>query len=252
MAGFLGSGDLYYNRVVGGVDQGWLRFGNATKFSIKENADLKERKSKQKATYGQVLNSVSVKQPAELSISLDDLDKDVLAMAFLGSTSAINVTAGSVTAEDKKTGSFGGFVRTNFGYITNPIVIKDKATGLVTYVAGTDYEVASADRGMIKILSGGTITENELITIDYAYNAVTGNKVSGGTTSSIKVAVMLDGENFADQSKVEVNCWEAVLAPTGEVDFLSDDFATLELAGTLNTPVGKTSPYEVSTDLVSA
>lgn len=261
MAGFLGSGDLYYNRVVGGVDQGWKRFGNATKFEIKENTELKERKSKQKSTYGQVLDSVSVKQPAEISVALDDLDKDNIALAFLGDVTAIDVTGAAITDEGHPTGSYNDYIRLAFGNVSN-LVVKDAATGLITYVLDVDYKVVSAERGMIQLIKGdGTddIVENEAyvastsgIEVSYDYASSTGNKVSGGTNSSIKVALLLDGENFADQSQVSVDVWEAVLAPQTGIDFLSDDFATLELNGTLNTPSDKTSAYEVNTDLVSA
>jgi len=261
MSGFLGSGDLYYNRVVGGQDQGWLRMGNATKFEIVEKTELKERKSKQKLTYGQVLDSVAVKQPAELALTLDDLDKDVLAMAFLGDISAIDVTGASVSDEGHSTAKYEGHIRLAFTHVSN-VVIKDAATGSVTYVEGVDYVVSSADTGMIQLLKGdGTddIAEDENyvsstsgIEVSYDYASSTGNKVKGGTNSSIKVGLMLDGENFADQSKASVDVWEAVLAPQTGIDFLADDFATLELNGTLNTPSGKDSAYEVNTDLTSA
>lgn len=255
MSGFLGSGDLYYNRVVGGVDQGWLRMGNATKMEIKENTELKERKSKGKATYGQVLDSVAVKQPAELAITLDDLDKDVLAMAFLGDVTDIDVTGASIIDEGHATGKYGGFVRLAFGNVSN-VVVTDSATGLITYAPNVDYKVVSADTGMIQLLKGdGTddIAEDEAyddgvsgLKISYDYGTFTGSKVSGGTTSSIKVGLLLDGENFADQTKVNVDVWEAVLAPQTGIDFLQDDFATLDLNGTLNTPDGATSAYEVN------
>jgi len=261
MSGFLGSGDLYYNRVVAGIDQGWLRMGNATKFEIKENTELKERISKQKASYGQVLDSVSVKQPAELAVTLDDLDKDVIAMAFLGTVSDIDVTGASITDEGHPVASYDGYVRLTKGNVSN-VVVKDSATGAITYVLDVDYKVSSAKSGMIQLLKGdGTddIAENEAyvfgasgIEISYDYATSTGKKVKGGTNSSIKVALMMDGENFADQSQVEVDVWEAVLAPQTGVDFLADDFATLELNGTLNTPSGFDSAYEVNTDLVSA
>lgn len=258
MAGFLGSGDVYYNRVVDGVSQGWLRFGNATKFEIKENTELKERKSKQKDTYGQVLDSVAVKQPAELAVALDDLDKDNLALAFLGDVSATNITGASVTTEGHDSGPGDSIIRLENEFVSG-IVIKDAATQLVTYVLDTDYEIVSLDRGLIKILASGSIVLDELyvlgtsgIEVDYDYASSTGNKVAGGTNSSIKVALLLDGENFANQSKVSVDVWEAVLAPQTGVDFLADDFATLELNGTLNTPTIKTSAYEINTDLASA
>jgi len=261
MSGFLGSGDLYYNRKVGGLDQGWKRFGNATSFEIKENTTLKERKSKQKLTYGQVLDSVSVKDPAEIKVTLDDLDKDNLALAFLGDVDAINTTGASVTDEGQPTGSYGDFIRLEFEFVSN-VVVKDAATGAITYVEGVDYIISSADRGMIQIIEGDAtddIAENEAyvestsgLEISYDYASATGNSVVGGTNSSIKVALLLDGENFADQSTVSVDVWEAVLAPQTGVDFLSDDFATLELNGTLNTPSVKPSAYVVRTDNVSA
>lgn len=261
MSGFLGSGDLYYNRVEAGVSQGWLRMGNATKLEIKENTELKERKSKGKSDYGQVLDSVAVKQPAELAITLDDLDRDVLAMAFLGTVSDIAVTGDSVTAEGHPTAEYDGYIRLANGNVSN-VVLTDSATGLVTYVLGVDYRIVSAKSGMIQLLKGDAtddIVENEAyvdgvsgLKVAYDFASSTGKKVKGGTNSSIKVALMMDGENFADQSQVEVDVWEAVIAPQTGVDFLADDFATLELNGTLNTPTGYASAYEVNTDLVSA
>ena len=247
MSGFLGSGDLYYDRVVGGVSQGWLRFGNATKMEIKENAEIKERKSKQKATYGQVLDSVAVKEPAELSISLDDLDKDNLALIFLGDVSTVAITGASVTTEVHAAKLDKAF-KTDFRKITSVVVTGPSATP--TYVLGTDYTIDNAEMGLITPLASGGISADELLEVNYTYGTVAANKVSGGTNSSIKVGLLLDGENFADQSKVVVNVWEAVLTPQTGVDFLSYDFTTLELSGTLNTDGVKGNGYEVETDIV--
>ncbi len=246
MSGFLGSGDLYYNRVVAGVDQGWLRFGNATKMEIKENAELKERISRQKESYGQVLDSVAIKQPAEISVSLDDLDKDNLALVFLGDVVDAAVTGGTVTTE-AQTARIGKAFKTEFRGISS-LVIQD-VTDTTTYVLDTDYTIDNAELGLITPIAGGGITEGDVLHIDYTYATIVGDKVQGGTNSSVKVALMLDGENFADQSKVLVNVWESVLTPQTGVDFLSEDFTTLELNGTLNTPTGKASGYEVETNL---
>lgn len=246
MSGFLGSGDLYYDRVVGGVSQGWLRFGNATKLEIKENAEIKERKSKQKDTYGQVLDSVAVKQPAEISVSLDDLDKDNLALIFLGDVSTVAITGASVT-DEVHSAKLGKALKTDFRKISSLVV--NGPGGTPTYVLDTDYTIDNAEMGLITPLASGSISEDELIELDYTYGTVAGNKVSGGTNSSIKVALLLDGENFADQSKVMVNVWEAVLTPQTGVDFLSDDFTTMELNGTLNSDATKGNGYEVETDL---
>ena len=247
MAGFLGSGDLYFNRKVDGVDGGWEAFGNATKFEIKENAEIKERKSKQKSNYGQVIDSAPIKGSAEISITLDDFDKANLALIFLGTVSTVAVTGGTSTSEPQ-TAKLGKLIQLDFRAATN-IVVKD-VTDITTYVLGTDYEVVNAELGLIKILAGVTILDDAVLHITYDYGTVAGNKVTGGTDASIRVALMLDGENFADQSKVLANVWQADLSPQSGVDFLADDFATLELSGTLTTPTGQSASYEIETDVV--
>lgn len=254
MAGYLGSGDLYFNRPVNGIDQ-WLSFGNATKFEIKEGADLKQRKSKMKDSYGNVLDTASIKNPAEIAMTVDDLNKDNLALIFLGDVGENSVVAGTVTGEGKGVGAKDSMVRLDNQFVST-VVVKDAATGATTYVEGTDYEIISAERGLIKILGTGSIVLNEAyvsgtsgIEIDYAYANSTSNTVTGGVQSSIKLQLMLDGENFADQSKSTVDVWEAVLSPNAGFDFLSDDFVVVDLTGTLNTPISKPSAYVVNTDV---
>lgn len=246
MAGFLGSGDLFFNRVVGGVSQGWLRFGNATQFQIQENSEIKTRKSRQKASYGQTLNSVAIKGDAEISITLDDLDKDNLALAFLGTVSGVSVTGGSATAEVATAIHDKSLELANRK--VSSVVVQDQ-TDTTTYVLGTDYEIENAAMGFIKVLSTGAITDGQTLHISYDYATVAGNKVAGGTDASIRVALRLDGENLATQQPVIADVYEAELSPQSGVDFLAEDFANLELNGTLNTPSGKTEAYVLETDL---
>lgn len=247
MAGFLGSGDLYYNRVVNGVSEGWYRFGNATRFEIQENAEIRERISRQGATYGQVLDSVAIKQPAEISVTLDDLDYKNLALAFLGTTSSVTVTGATVTAEEHTAPSPGASIQTAFGKIS--AVSVSGPSGSPAYVDGTDFRVMDAELGLIEIIEGGTITKDDELEVDYTYDGLTANRVTGGTSASIKVALMMNGRNLADDSVSKVNVWEAVLTPESGVDFLSEEFASLELTGTLNTPAGQPSSYVVETDI---
>lgn len=246
MSGFLGSGRIYVDRKVGGVYKGLKYIGNATKFEIKENTEKKERVSKDRANYGTALNTVFIKKPAEVNIALDDLDKDNLALVFLGDTSTVSV-AGATVTDEAVTAYQGLIFRTAKRKISN-VVLTDSA-GTTTYVAGTDYEITDADLGLIKVI-GSTITDEQALKIDYSYGGMTSNKVAGGTNSSIIVRILFDGVNQADQSKAVVNVFEAVLSPTSGVDFLADDFANLELAGIANVPTGGAAAYEVELDVV--
>lgn len=247
MSGFIGSGTLHFERVVGGVSQGWLRFGNAIKFEIKENAEIKERKSKMRGSLGATLDSVAIKQSAELAITLDDLDKANLALAFLGDVVDGAIVGASITSE-AQTAYVGKSVKTDFRNIS-ALAVKD-VSEVTTYVLDTDYAITNAEMGFIEILSGGGISDGDVLHLDYTYGTVTSSVVRGGTNSSIKMALKMDGENFADQSKVVVDVWEAVLAPQTGVDFLADDFATIELSGSLVKPDNKVSAYEIEMGVV--
>lgn len=241
MAGFLGSGDIYFDRKVDGVFKGLRYLGNATKFEIKENSDKKVRSSKGRSNYGSSLNTVMTKKPADVSITLDDLDKDNLALVFLGDASIVTITGGTVT--DELVTGYQGMIFTTAHRKISAVVLTNSA-GSTTYVLGVDYEIVDASLGLIKVI-GSTITDGQSMKIDYSYGAMTSNKVAGGTNSSIIGRVLFNGVNQADQSKSIVNVFEVVLSPSKGIDFLGSDFVEIDLTGTANVPVGKVSPYEV-------
>jgi len=246
MAGFLGSGRIYVDRKIGSVYQGLKLIGNATKFEIKENSEKKERVSKDRANYGSALNTVFVKKPAEVNITLDDLDRDNLALVFLGDASAVSVT-GSTVSDEVVTGYKDRIFKTAKRKISN--VVLTNSDGETTYELNTDYEIVDANLGLIKVLTAGAITDGQSLKIDYTYGGMTSNKVAGGTNSNVIVKILFDGVNQADQSKAVVNVFEAVLSPTTGVDFLSDEFTSIELAGIANVPSGGTAAYEVELDV---
>ena len=68
--GFLGAGDLYisrYNPTTGLFDDFTGPF-EATKFEVKPNVELKEMSSRGRSSYGQVIESVALPQPAEFTL----------------------------------------------------------------------------------------------------------------------------------------------------------------------------------------
>lgn len=244
MPGFIGSGDLYMDRFDDdGNAQGLYPVGNAVKFAIAEDAEIKERESRMRGTYGQVLDSVPIKKPAKISITLNDLDAENLALVLFGTVSDINIT-GAVITDEALTARHDKWVELLYRNITAASVTITDSTGVTTYVEDTDYEV-DYRLGMIKALSTGSITDEEALLVDYTYGNLTGKKIAGSAKPIIKCSLKLDGENLVDQRDCIVRVLEAVLKPSGEMDFLADDFNEIDFEGTLNTPAGQTSPYEV-------
>ena len=139
--GFLGAGDLYisrYNPTTGLFDDFTGPF-EATKFEVKPNVELKEMSSRGRSSYGQVIESVALPQPADFTLELPEVNKESLSIALLGTESAINQTAGTLTAASVTVTSKDAWLDIGKQNITAGLVVKD-ATGVTTYVMGTDYE----------------------------------------------------------------------------------------------------------------
>ena len=243
--GFLGAGDLYarvYSPTLGAYEQ-WAGPFEASKFEIKPNSDLKEMTSRGRATYGQVIESVPLPKPADMSVTFAEVNKDSIAMALFGTATELNQGSGTAT-DEAVTADLGKWVKLAYGNIATAGFVVTNSGATVTYVKDTDYEV-NYRLGMIRAIAGGAIADAAALKVDYTYNAVTGTKVAGGTQTQVRAQFKLDGVNFADQLPVIVDVWEAVLTPDSAFDFLQNDFAEIALKGRLKTPAGKTEPFTV-------
>lgn len=242
---FLGGGDLYIDRLTdAGVSTGFLKTGNATKFEIKSESEIKEQTSKGRDTYGQVIATANLPKPSTIKITLNQLDPDSMAIAFLGDKAVLTVAGASVT-DEAVTAKLDKFVKLANRNITAESVVVTDSAGTTTYVEDDDYEI-DYRLGMIKCLTGGDIADDESLKVDYAYGAASGTTIEGATQPLIKAKLLLDGKNYVNGKDVAVDVYYAELKPSSAVDFLSDDFLPLELEGTLRTPDGYDHPFKVT------
>jgi hypothetical protein len=243
--GFLGAGDLYariYNPATAQFDP-WTGPYESSKFEIKPNSDVKEKSSHGRNTYGQVIESVPLPKPSDLSINFDEVNRESLAMALFGTNATLSQGSGSASAE-VVTAALGKWVDLAHSNIATAGFVVKNSAATVTYVLGTDYEV-NYRLGMLRVITGGAIADAASLKVDYTYNAISGTTIAGAMQSQVRAQFRLDGINFASQLPVIVNVWEAVLTPESAFDFLQENFATISLKGRMKTPVGKTDPFEV-------
>ncbi len=247
MAGFLGSGDVYMGRMdEAGNIAGLVLVGNTTSFKITEASEFKERTSRGKSDYGQTLDSVAVKKPAALTVTIDDLRKENLALVLLGDQAAFSQTAATDTTKNFDLATVEKDYYLDLGKRLIVAGAVSVAVDSTPYTEGTDYEV-NYDMGLILFKSTGSLpaTGTAIATFDAA--AITaGYTVTGGTNPTIKAKFVLDGVNLASSERCQVEVWEAVVTPTEGVDFLAADFSSVSFEGKLNKPTGKTSPYQVT------
>ncbi len=244
MSGLLASGNLFMDRKADdGTSTGLLLVGNATKFDVSETTEKKERISTGIETYGQALDTVTIKKPAQVAIAMNDLDKDNLAMALLGDVATLNQGSGSLDGEAINAKE-GRFVELSKGNLTSATVVVKDQTDTTTYAEGTDYEV-NYRIGMIKALAGGGITDGDEIHVSADYMAISGATISGSVRPTIKAKLLLEGKNLTTGKAIIVRVGEAVLTPSSAINFMSNDYSSLELSGTLTTLAGETTPYTV-------
>lgn len=239
--GYIGAGDLYITPIgVGDVYGARVDAGNVTKFAIKSNATLKEQKSKKRDSWGQVLESVALQDPAELSMTLETVNADNLRYCFLGADLAYTQTGATYTAETT-VAKLGGFIPLLHEGITGAVTLTN-AGASITYIEGTDYTL-NRRMGWYKAIVGGAITDAQSLRATYTTETFVGKAIQGNVQPQIRAMIELDAINQVDGSIGLLRCWEVILAPASEFDFFKDDFNTIELTGKLKTPPSKTEPY---------
>lgn len=246
--GFLGAGDLLvarYNPTLGAFEEFSGPY-ECSKFSIKPNSELKEMTSRGRSSYGQVIESVPLPQPADFEITFSEVNKESLAMALFGTPSDLTQGSGTVTDEvvTMTAAKMDKWLQLTKQNLTEAGFVVTNSAASVTYAEDTDY-VVNRRLGMFKVLSTGTIASTGDIKVDFGYSAISGTKIAGATQSQVRAKFKLDGINFADQLPVIVDVFEGVLTPEGAFDFLQSEFAEVPLTGRLKTPAGKTEPFEV-------
>jgi hypothetical protein len=242
---FVGSGDLYVNRLdpATGLSLGLAGPFECEKFAVKSNTEIKEKTSKGRSTYGQVIGSVALQKPAEIEITLSQTGKDGMTMALLGTASALSQGSGSITDEVIVAKRDYWVQLSKQAFAVAGFSVKH-TSGTPTYVLGTDYLV-NYQLGMVKVLSTGAILEGASIKVSGTYVAITGTKISGATQAQVRGAFLLDGQNFADSNACIVRVPQAVLSSGDVFDFLSDNFGTVPLKGKMETPLGASEPFTV-------
>jgi len=117
---------------------------------------------------------------------------------------------------------------------TTPVVLVTNTAADVTYVSGTDYEISTSLKddkiGRIKFLSGGTVTDGEIVKVSYHYDADSYTKIKAFTETSIEGFLRFVSDNPQGDDQ-ELQIWKVSLSPTAELPFISDDWGTIQMEG---------------------
>jgi hypothetical protein len=197
---FLGAGDLYIARFVNGVFEDYSGPYECDQFEIKPNVDLKEKTSRGRNTYGQVIESVAVPQPADLTIALSEVNKESLAIALLGTTAALSQTAGTLTNERIRV-KVDKWVALSRANLTGTITVAGDAASVTGAISGTTLTVSAVSSGSLHVgqtITGAGVTAGTTITALGTGTGNTGTYTVSASQTVASTSITASGPNYVE------------------------------------------------------
>lgn len=240
--GIIAGGDLYFDFLTpAGDSTGFDLAGNCKKLIPKVTTETLKNPLNGRDTLGQIGDSYTRITDSTISFAMNRYDPRIVAMFFAGSAVDITAVAGAYTAT--VTAIHDKWVPIEVIDLST-CTVKDSAEA-TTYTVNTDYEI-NLRLGMIKVLSSGTIGDGDELHLSGDKAAASGFKVTGATQPVVNVGLYFDGKNYVDGSDLKMRVWKAQLVADGDFDVLAQGgFPELGFTGTMITPAGKTSPFEI-------
>ncbi|MBF0520275.1 MAG: hypothetical protein HQK92_11185 [Nitrospirae bacterium] len=232
---FIGSGNLYMDILdnTTSAKTGEILLGNVTAFKLTTPEITKvDMKSKMRGSYGNVIKSIRTGYKQSLEFTLSDYTKETLCLAFMGDNEKLVQPSGAVTDEEitPYAGKYTKLTYRNLKNAPNDVVVTLATDPLVTFVAGTDYEV-DYETGRIYTIERGSITDARKLKVDYSYDSVTGSITNISTNNRIEAYVRFIGLDRVNRRNCELELFKAAITPASEIDLISSKFTELKFSG---------------------
>ncbi len=233
--GFAGHGDVRFypfdasgEPTLGGIDLGFVG-----KLAIDPpEIDKIEMKSyRDPANPGQVVDEVIKSKKFAISITTKSINKETVNLLLFGTSQPQSQAAGSVT-DESVTGRTGRWVDLEHRNLAAGSVVVTNSDGSVTYTEDTDYQVDYWG-GAIKVLTGGAISDGDTLLVDYNYQALNYDEISGSQVSKMEGKLTFKGQNFTTGQDVELIIPRLTLEPSGGFDEIAEDYTGLEFKGSI-------------------
>lgn len=244
---YLGAGDVYFDRFDDNGDStGFRHLGAVDALTITHSVDKLTKKNPMDGARGTYKEVITGSQ-AELSMTMTEFDNDNLALAMLGAVS--NFLQSSATLTDNTTVVNGGDAIElgkwyDLGRLGMTAVSFKQGVTVLTNV--TDYTFV-AETGMVKFLTTGTATAvaTKITATVPAITAGQRKQIHGLAVGEILGTLRFVGaSNQAAGPRQMLDVWRVNLAPDGELPFLSEEFATFNLKGVVQTDTSKPAGQE--------
>lgn len=218
---YMGKGTVYLEEI--GGTTGLLSVGNCSELALALNEDKKEQKDFEGAG-GAVVNTVSRIDSVTGNITALDMSAPNLAKALRG---LITIITSAAVVSEPHTAIAGALTPLDKLRDTSVAVSVTNTGGVVTYVAGDDYELKN--NGVIMI-AGGTNAFGASGAVEISYTGVDEYVVETLLESGKEYKMVFDGLNEADSGKpVLITVHRVKINPAQALGLITDVFGTLPM-----------------------
>lgn len=169
---------------------------------------------------------IETEKSAEVTLTMIDVDKKTLAAALSGTLTS--VTGSTVTNEIFPTVAVGENVSLKYTDVS-AVVLTDSAGTPATLTLGTHYEITSAEHGIIKILSLGTLVQP----FKAAYTYAAQGNITAFTAASVERGLLYQGINTQDGKKYKLVIPRIAFGLDGAINWISSEESPVTLKGSM-------------------
>jgi len=221
--------------LVTGLPTGLQHLGNVPKFELEVKDDKAELFQYINATPSKIASAVK-KREVKLTIEGSDFNFSHVAIAQLSSgKTSLAIGAGTVTAEvlvsaAQAVNAKGRYFRTGTINIDDVTVLPALTQNAIVLMAGVDYVVADAQKGLVYFPLTSSIDTTHAVTITYNTLVGTFAQVPGANLPFVKGRVLFVPDP-TDGQKMGCEIWRVNLSPTGQLGLIADDYGKWTLDG---------------------
>jgi len=171
---------------------------------------------------------------AEVSLTLDELTTSNMAFAMQGTISALGQAAATGEVKAAATVAAGEALDLGAVDVENVVI----TAGVATLAVGVDYDLY-ANAGVVLFRAAKTD-----VTVTFDRPADTAREVIAmlANTGGLEIELMAIGRSPKGK-KYKLEGVFVSLRPSGEINFISDEFATIELTGSAIAQASSAFPY---------
>lgn len=208
-----------------GDPEGFVPVGNVSALTLGIETTIFEHKESCTGVRGidkEIVQEIKV----SVAMVLESINKENLALALYGTEAIIT---GTSVSDEEIIAQFDKWTRLD-NIKVSAVIVGDDAIPTTTYVLGTDYEL-NAESGSILVLSTGSITDLDIIFIDYTF--ATYDNIEGLISSAAPERwIRFEGLNTADSDKpVVIDIYKMSMKPLAELALINEELAEMAIEG---------------------